>query len=76
MLRCNELHWFGHVKQSGLYTGQILDLEVGGSRRHGFPKKYWLDAIKLNLQAETCQNHSEWKKRLKTASHTHAGCVT
>ena len=28
VLRFNRLRWFGHVKQSELYTGQILDLQV------------------------------------------------
>ena len=61
------------MKRSELYNGQILDLEV-----EGHPKKCWLDVIKddsrhWNLQVETCQNQSEWRKRLKTSSHTHAG---
>ena len=59
VLRCNRLHWFGHVKQSELYTGEILYLEVEGTRSRGHPKKCWLDAIKndlrqWNLQAEIC----------------------
>ena len=45
-LRCNRLCWFGRVKQSELYTGQILDLEVEGNRSRGRPKKCWLDAIR------------------------------
>ena len=28
VLRYNRLHWFRNVKQSELYTGQIMDLEV------------------------------------------------
>ena len=81
VLRCNRLRWFGHVKRSELYTGQILDLEMEGNRSTGRPKKRWLDTIKedlrqWNLQAETCQNRSEWRKRLKTPSHTHTGRVT
>ena len=31
--------------------------------------------MQWNQQSETCQNRSEWRKRLKTASHTHAGRV-
>ena len=59
----------------------MLDLEVEENRNHDHPKKCWLDAIKddlrqWDLQAETCQNHKQWRKRLKNASHTHAGCVT
>ena len=78
VLRCNRLLWFGYVKRSELYTGQILDLEVEGSRSCGRPKKCWLGAIKddlrkWNLQAETCQNQDEWRNQLKTASHTHPG---
>ena len=81
VLRYNKLHWFGLVKQSKLYTGQILDLEVEGNRSRGCPKKCWFDAIKddlrqWNLQAETYQNRSEWRKQLKTAGHTHAGHAT
>ena len=81
VLRCNRLHCFVHVKWTELYIGQILDLEVVGNRTCGHPKKYWLVAIKddlrqWNLRAETCQNWSEWRKRLKTASHTHTGHVT
>ena len=76
VLRCNRLRWLGHVRRSELYTGQILDLEVEGNRSRGGPKKCWLYAIKDDLrqwsfQAETYQNRSEWRKRLKTASHTH-----
>ena len=67
VLRCNRLRCFGHVKQSELYTGKILDLEVKGNRSRDCPKKCWLDAIKdnlrqWNLQAETYQNRSEWEK--------------
>ena len=81
VLRCNRLLWFRHVKRSELYTGQILDLELEGNRSCGLPKKCSLDGIKddlrqWNLQAETCQNRSEWMNRLKTAIHTHAGRVT
>ena len=80
VLRCIRLRWFGRVKRSELHTGQILDLEVEGNRSCGRSKKCWLDTVKddlrqQNLLAETCQNQSEWKKRLKTASHTHAGHV-
>ena len=79
VLRCNRLRWFGHMKWTGLYTGQILDLEVEGNRSRGRSKNE--DAIKddlrqWNLQAETYQNCSEYRKRLKIASQTHAGCVT
>ena len=79
VLRCNRLRWFGHVKWSELYTGQILDdLNMEGNRSCSRPKKCWLDAIKddlrqWNLQAETCQNRSEWRNPMKTASHTNAG---
>ena len=81
VLRCNRLRWFGHVKRSKLCTGQILDLEVEGNRSRAHPKKCWLGAIKddlrqWNLPAKTCQNRSEWRNRLKTASYTHAGRVT
>ena len=78
VLRCNRLHWFGCVKWSELYTGQILDLEVKGNRSCGCPKKCWLDKDDLRqwkLPAETCQNCSEWRKQLKAAGDTHAGCV-
>ena len=76
----NRLCRFGHVERSELYTGQILDFRVEGKRCRGYPKKYWLDAIKdnlitRNLKAETCQNRSEWRERLKSASHRHAGRV-
>ena len=60
-------------------TGQILDLEVKGNKSCGYPKKCWLDTIKddlRNLDVETCQNCSKWRKLLKTAHHTHAGHVT
>ena len=81
VLWCNRRHCFGHVKWSELYTGQILDLEVEENRSHGYPKKCWLDTIKdelsqWKLRAETCQNLSEWRKKLKTANHTHIGHVT
>ena len=50
-----------------------------GNRSNGHPKKC-LDDIKddlrqWNLQGKTCQNQKEWRKQLKTASHTYAGCV-
>ena len=81
VLRCNRLRWFGHIRRSELYTGQILDLKVEGSRSRGRPKKCWLDAIKDDLRqwsllSKICQNRSEWRKRLKTASHTHTGRLT
>ena len=61
------------MKQSELYTGQILDLKVEGNRNCGRLNKCWLDAIRgdLNFQAETSKNRREWRKRLKTASHAH-----
>ena len=63
-----------------MQSGQYLDLEVKGNRNCGGPKKCWLDAIKddlrqWNRKAKTCQNRSEWRKRQKIASHTHAGRV-
>ena len=63
------------MKRSELYTGQILDLKVEGNRSCGRPNKCCLDAIRgdLNFQAETSKNRSEWRKRLKTASHAHIG---
>ena len=75
--QCNP----GEVKQSDLYIEQILDVEVEGNRSCSSPKKFWFDTIKddlrlWNLQAETCQNRCKWRRRLKTASHTHAGHVT
>ena len=77
MLRYNRLRWFRHVKQSELCTGQILDLEVKGYRSCGQPKKCSLDTNKDDLklwgfQAETCQDRTEWRKRLKTAINIHA----
>lgn len=65
------------MKQSELYTGQILGLEVEKNRGRGCPKTCSSDAIKddlktWNLQTETCENCSEWRERLRTAnSHTH-----
>ena len=50
LLRCNKLRWFEHVKQSELYTGQILDLKVEGNRSCDCPKTYWLDVIKDELR--------------------------
>ena len=52
-----------------------------GNKSRGRRKKCWLDAFKddlrqWNLEAQTCQNRNEWRKRLKTVSHTHAGRVT
>ena len=70
VLRCNKLCWFRHVKQSELYTGQILDLEVEGKRSCGC-SEFVVDLRQWNLQAETCPNHGKWSKQLKTASHTH-----
>ena len=63
VLRCNTLRWLGHVTQSQLYIGQILDMEMEVNRSCEHPKKCWLDAIKddlrqWSLQAETCQNRS------------------
>ena len=68
---CNRLPWFGYVKWRELYTGQILDLEVEGNTSRGH-QRWW----QWNLQAETCQNRSEWRKRLKTGNHTHAELIT
>ena len=45
-LRCDGLRCFGHVKQSELFPGQILNLEMEGNRSRGRPKKCWLDTIK------------------------------
>ena len=50
-----------------------------GNKSRGRSKKSWLHAIKndlrqWNLQPETCQNRGKWRKQLKTASNTHAGC--
>ena len=69
------------------YARQVLGrtqssiVEVEGNRSRGRAMKCWLDAIKddlrqQKLQAETCQNCSEWRKRLQTASHTRAGQST
>ena len=51
VLRRNRLHWLVNVKQTGIYTGQILGLEEKGNRNYSLPKKCWWDAIKRNLRA-------------------------
>ena len=51
VLRRNRLHWLVNVRQTDMYTGQILDLEDEGNRNYGLSKKCWWDAIKRNLRA-------------------------
>ena len=50
IVKVNKLRWFEYVKQSELYTGQILDLKVEGNRSCDCPKTYWLDVIKDELR--------------------------
>ena len=76
VLRCNRLlRWFVHVKQSELYPGQILDLEVEANGSPSRPEKCWLDGIKddlreWNLQAETCQNRHSQSRTLWACNMT------
>lgn len=62
------------MKQSELYTGQILGLEAERNRSCGRPKTCSSDAIKDDLKtydSKMIQNCSEWRERLRTAnSHT------
>ena len=49
-VQCYRLYWFGHVKQSELYTGQVFDLEVERKTSCGRPMKFWIDTIKDDLR--------------------------
>ena len=51
VFRFKRLRWFGHVKRSELYIGEILDLAVEGKRSRGRQKKCWLDVIEDDLKA-------------------------
>ncbi|XP_063348692.1 uncharacterized protein LOC134640721 [Pelmatolapia mariae] len=69
-----RLRWYGHVarsdKNSIAKTAQQLDL--GGNRPRGRPKKPWMDRIKDDMKAanvtpEDALDRKKWRKACKTA---------
>ena len=71
-IRRRRLRWFGHVKRrdGGDCLGDVLRVEVPGSRPRGRPKKSWMDNVKedmrkLNLREDDALDRDYWRAVIK-----------
>ena len=71
-IRRRRLRWFGHVKRrdGGDCLGDVLQVEVPGSRPRGRPKKTWFDNVKedlrtLNLREDDAHDRDYWRAVIK-----------
>ena len=71
-IRRRRLRWFGHVKRRevGDCLGDVLRMEVSGSRPRGRPKKSWMDNVKedlrkLNLREDDAYDRDYWRAVIK-----------
>ncbi|XP_068623969.1 uncharacterized protein [Battus philenor] len=72
-LQENPLRWYGHVKRSPEYIGNVtMDLNISASRRRGRPKTRWADTIVKDITAwkvpaNDVSNRARWRKEMKKA---------
>jgi len=66
-----RLRWYGHVmrKEPKSVVRTALNLEPGGRRPRGRPKKRWMDTIQndlhaTNLTPEDASNRAAWRRRI------------
>ena len=76
LLRESRLTWFGHVKRrrgAGV-LGEVMQMEVTGTRPRGRPKKVWMknveeDLRELNLTQEDAYDRDKWRNIIKRQTH-------
>ena len=72
VLRESRLRWFGHVKRrrgAGV-LGEVMEMEVTGTRPRGRPKKVWMNNIEedqneLNLTQDDAYDRDRWRDIIK-----------
>jgi hypothetical protein len=69
VMRRGRLRWFGHVMRRGEddWLKKCMNLEVGGTRRPGRPRKTWEEVVRrdmrdLNLNREMALDRAEWRR--------------
>ena len=75
-LRESRLRWFGHVKRrrgAGV-LGEVMEMEVTGTRPKGRPKKVWMKSIEedlkeLNLTQDHAYDRDRWIDIIKRETH-------
>ena len=72
----SRLKWYGHVLRREEYVGKrVMVMEVPGKRRHGSPKRRWLDNIRNDLSERELagEDAQDWIKS-RTVSHRKHQC--
>ena len=72
IIRRGRLRWFGHVERSGEegWLRRCMDLEVGGRRSRGRPRKTWWDSVRADLRAgglrrEDARDRHAWRVAIR-----------
>ena len=76
VLRQSRLRWFGHVKRrrgEGV-LGEVMEMEVPGTRPRGRPRKTWMknieeDLHELNLNQEDAYDRDRWRALIQRQTH-------
>ena len=76
VMRENRLRWYGHVKrrQGEGVLGEVMEMEIPGTRPRGRPKKTWMknieeDMSQLNLNEEDVYDRDRWRVLIKSQTH-------
>ena len=69
VMRRSRLRWYGHVRrrEDDHVLRRALDMEVGGVRPRGRPRKAWRRCVEenmreMNIEGETVHNRREWMR--------------
>ena len=72
VLRRTRLRWFGHVsrREEGHIIKRAMDLEVGGRRPAGRPRRRWRQCIEedmrfLNITEDMAGDRNQWKRLIR-----------
>ena len=74
-VRENRLRWFGHVKrrEGRGVLGEVMNLQVPGTRPRGRPKKTWTknieeDLNEMGLVEDDAMDRDKWRAIIKTSN--------
>ena len=72
VLRTRRMRWFGHVERSEGWISKVLNVDPGGRRGRGRPRKTWLEDVRkdraqLGLDHVTPSDRNTWAGTLRSA---------